>query len=299
MRVTFISARSEEVVQLASGVAGSRVRWRWKELGPMADIVVCGGSIIGLATAMLLARDGHRVTVLESDASPVPEAPAGAWEEWDRKGVPQFHQPHNVLSRVRQVLDEDLPGMTDALLDAGCVWVDPIASLPRFITDRAPRPGDERFRYVTGRRPVVEAVFARAADQHPNVTVRRGVAVVGLGTGASALTDVPHVDGVRLATGEELRCDLVVDAMGRRTKLAEWLDELGARPPHVESEDSGFVYYTRYFKGPEQPAMIGPPVALRHDLAAHPGWRQQHLGGYPVGCVGGHPPSTTSRSGAL
>jgi 2-polyprenyl-6-methoxyphenol hydroxylase-like FAD-dependent oxidoreductase len=164
------------------------------------------------------------------------------------------------LSRVRQVLDEDLPGMTDALLDAGCVWVDPIASLPRFITDRGPRPGDDRFRYVTGRRPVVEAVFARAADQHPNVTVRRGVAV-GLGTGTSALTGVPHADAVRLATGEELVCDLVVDAMGRRTKLAEWLDELGARPPHVESEDSGFVYYTRYFKGPEQPAMIGPPVA--------------------------------------
>jgi 2-polyprenyl-6-methoxyphenol hydroxylase-like FAD-dependent oxidoreductase len=81
--------------------------------------------------------------------------------------------------------------------------------------------------------------------------------VTGLG-GAAAAGRVPHVNRVRLANGGELRCDLVVDAMGRRTKLAEWVHQLGAAPPHVESEDCGFVYYSRYFKGPEQPAMIGP-----------------------------------------
>jgi 2-polyprenyl-6-methoxyphenol hydroxylase-like FAD-dependent oxidoreductase len=224
----------------------------------MAEIVVCGGSIIGLATAMLLARDGHEVTVFESDASPVPEVPAEAWDCWDRKGVAQFHQPHNLFSRVRQVLDDDLPGMTEALLDAGCVWVDPIATLPPFITDRTPRPGDDRFRFVTGRRPVVEAAFARAAEEHANVVVRRGDSVIGLGAGAPGAEGVPHADRVRLANGEERSCDLVVDATGRRTKLTEWLKELGAAAPYIESEDSGFVYYTRYFRGPEQPATIGP-----------------------------------------
>src|ERR1700738_3755664 len=121
----------------------------------MTDIVVCGGSVIGLATAMMLARDGYRVTGLEAAAAPSPEVPATAWDEWDRKGVAQFHQPHNLFSRVRQILDDDLPGMTNALLDAGCVWVNPIEPLPPFISDRAPRPGDDRFRFVTGRRPVV------------------------------------------------------------------------------------------------------------------------------------------------
>lgn len=32
------------------------------------------------------------------------------------------------------------------------------------------------------------------------------------------------------------------------------------RGPHVQAEDSGFVYYTQYFTGPSQPARLGPPL---------------------------------------
>jgi 2-polyprenyl-6-methoxyphenol hydroxylase-like FAD-dependent oxidoreductase len=225
----------------------------------VAHIVVCGGSIIGLSSAMLLARDGHLVTVLETDPAPVPELPADAWEGWDRKGVPQFHQPHHLFSRARQILDADLPGMTDGLLEAGCVWVDPLSSLPPRLTDKLSH--EDRLCFVTGRRPVMEAVFARAADRHPAVTVRRGVSVRGLLAEAGTTDGAPHVEGVKLDGGEELRGELVVDAMGRRTKLGRWLEALGGPPPQVESEDSGFVYYTRYFTGPEQPVVIGPAAA--------------------------------------
>ena len=45
----------------------------------MADIIVCGGSMIGLCTAMLVARDGHDVTVLERDAAEVPDSWEAAW----------------------------------------------------------------------------------------------------------------------------------------------------------------------------------------------------------------------------
>jgi 2-polyprenyl-6-methoxyphenol hydroxylase-like FAD-dependent oxidoreductase len=69
---------------------------------------------------------------------------------------------------------------------------------------------------------------------------------------------IPHVTGVRTSTGEELRADLVVDAMSRRSPSPKMLATLGARAPCEQAEDSGFTYYTRYFTGPSRPAMRGP-----------------------------------------
>jgi 2-polyprenyl-6-methoxyphenol hydroxylase-like FAD-dependent oxidoreductase len=224
----------------------------------MASIVVCGGSVIGLSTAMMLARDGHEVTVLEADPAPPPLPGDGAWRSWERKGVAQFHQPHNLFPRVREIADAELPGLTDALLAAGAVWVDYLETPPPTIPDRDPRPGDDRFRFVTGRRPVVESVVATRAANVPGVTIRRGVRVEALVAGADVLPGVPHVVGVRTAAGEELRADLVVDAMGRRTPTAGWLTDLGGRAPSEEAEDSGFVYYTRYLAGPDRPRRRAP-----------------------------------------
>lgn len=224
----------------------------------VGEIAICGGSVIGLATAMMLARDGHSVTVVESDPAQPPDDPVHAWDRWDRKGVAQFGQPHNLFSRFREVVDVDLPGVTDALLDAGCVWVNPIERLPPWITDTATRPGDERFPFVTGRRPTVEAAIARIANSEPGVTVHRGTAVAGLLIDEGGSASVPHINGVRLADGSDLLADLVIDATGRRTKLPEWLAAVGALSPMVESEDSGFVYHTRYYRGSAQPVPIGP-----------------------------------------
>jgi flavin-dependent dehydrogenase len=65
------------------------------------------------------------------------------------------------------------------------------------------------------------------------------------------------VAGVRTAAGEDIRADLVVDAMGRRSPAPAWLVQLGAREPYEEAEDSGFVYYTRYFRGRVRPSRVG------------------------------------------
>jgi 2-polyprenyl-6-methoxyphenol hydroxylase-like FAD-dependent oxidoreductase len=226
--------------------------------GAMATIVVCGAGPVGLGAAMLLAGDGHRVTVVERDAAP-PPAPPDAFGQWRRPGVGQFQQPHTLHPRARLILDQDLPGVVDRLTAAGCVWVDYLALIPPLVRDRSPREGDDRFRIVTGRRPTVEAVLAAAA-QDRGIDIRRGVSVAGLLTGPSVVDGAPHATGVRTSDGEDLDADLVVDAMGRRTKLAEWIEAAGGRPPHTEAEDCGFVYYSRYFRGPEVPAFVGPPV---------------------------------------
>jgi 2-polyprenyl-6-methoxyphenol hydroxylase-like FAD-dependent oxidoreductase len=225
----------------------------------MPRITVLGGGLCGLAAAMLLARDGHDVTVLERDAAPIPDRLEDAWETWDRDGVAQFRQPHFFQARGRQVLDSDLPDVRDALLAAGAYRFDVLSIMPPSIDDRVPRPGDERFTTITARRPILEWVFARAAEREPGVEIRRGVAVDALL--AKRMDGTPHVTGVRTAGGEQIEGHLVVDAMGRRSQLPRLLEAVGAGPVHEEAEDSGFIYYTRYYRasnGGGRPAYRAP-----------------------------------------
>jgi 2-polyprenyl-6-methoxyphenol hydroxylase-like FAD-dependent oxidoreductase len=207
---------------------------------------VLGGGVCGLATAMMLARDGHDVSVLERDPEPVPDAVDEAWTTWTRPGVVQFRQPHFLQARVRQVLDRELPDVRDALAAAGAALIDPLDRMPSVIAEHAGRAGDERFVSVTARRTTTEHVFASIAQSEPRVHVQRGVEVVGLTTRKNG--PAPQVTGVRTSSGEELASDLVVDAMGRSSKLPRWLRDVGINEVHEEAEDSGFLYYTRFFR---------------------------------------------------
>jgi flavin-dependent dehydrogenase len=109
-------------------------------------------------------------------------------------------------------------------------------------------------------RPVVESTIAAMAEAASGVTVRRGTKVGELFTGSLDLPGVPHIAGVRTTSGEEIRADLVVDAMGRRSSAPEWILNVGGRRPIEENEDCNFVYFSRYFSGPRRPSRMGPAV---------------------------------------
>src|SRR5215813_7809120 len=135
----------------------------------MAKITILGAGVCGLATAMLLGRDGHDVTVLERDPAPVPKSPGDAWEHWTRAGVAQFRQPHYILPLARHILDAELPDVRDALVAAGAFRFDSLTAAPPSLGHLERQPGDERFVTLTGRRPTLEMAVARAAEAERHV----------------------------------------------------------------------------------------------------------------------------------
>ncbi|GAA3620778.1 FAD-dependent oxidoreductase [Microlunatus ginsengisoli] len=256
----------------------------------MAEIVILGAGLTGLSAAMLLVRDGHRVTVLERD----PDGPDGdaerLWTGWRRRGVSQFTQLHLMLGRWAQTMAAELPEVLVELENRGGARLNVVHLFPSGMTGGV-RPGDERFELVTGRRPVVEGALAAVAARAEGVTIRRGCAVAGLL--AAHDSRVPHVTGVRTADGELIRADLVVDASGRRTAVPDLLTAVGARRPHEERDSAGFVYYTRHFRSADG----GLPALERPMLQFLPGYGVLTLpadnGTWGVGLV------TSSRDHAL
>ena len=225
------------------------------------DVLVLGGGICGLATAMMLARDGHEVTVLEKDPEDPPASLPDSFDEWERPGVNQFRLAHYTHARFRHTLDDNLPDVRDRLIEGGGLKFDILnAAMAPTITDRAPREGDERYWTLTARRPVLESAFAQAAGDEPGLKVVRGVEVTGLITGAEVIPGVPHVAGARTSDSGELRADVVIDAMGRKSQLMEWIPALGGRAPFEEAEDCGYIYYGRYFSSRDGslPEVRGP-----------------------------------------
>lgn len=223
---------------------------------------MAGGGMCGLAVAMMLADDGHEVVVLERDAQPPPPDPDGAYGDWERRGVGQFGLGHWLHARGTQILRDEVPEAYALLRDHGGLAF----NFMRYIAAATGLDvGDdlEPFDLLTGRRSTMEWALATAADRHPGVTVRRGVAIEGFTTGTAMRAGVPHVTGLRLADGDDVHGDLVIDATGRRSATPAWLADIGAPPPIEEAEDSGFAYYGRFYRSDDgsTPAILGPLLA--------------------------------------
>jgi 2-polyprenyl-6-methoxyphenol hydroxylase-like FAD-dependent oxidoreductase len=214
-------------------------------------VVVVGGGVAGLATALSLARAGHAVQVLERDATPLPPSPVEAFESWERSGAPQVWHSHAFLARLRNGLLARAPDVLEALHAHGANDLHFRDYLPPTVVDRTPAPGDDELTLFACRRITFEWVLRQRVLANPAVSWLGGAAVEGLVAARDTATGLPRVTGVRARVGDERRtidADLVVDASGRRSRLPRWLVEMGTPEVEKEEEECGIFYCSRFYR---------------------------------------------------
>ncbi|SOB85773.1 FAD-dependent oxidoreductase [Streptomyces sp. 1331.2] len=240
----------------------------------MARVAVIGAGISGLATAVMLGRRGHAVTVFEQETRQAGEDLNRDFHHWNRPRVPQAVQPHSFLAPVRSVLRAEAPDVYADLLALGAREYhdfDWFGEHPPY------RAGDEDLVTLRTRRIVLEAALTTAVRREPTVEVRRGCRVRALTfeEGRPARVTGVQVSGGETGHGQAgeqtHRADLVVDASGRRSPVPAWLVEAGCRPPVVESHRAGIAYLCRWYRlradGPRDPGQVQNGSAAAFALA--------------------------------
>jgi 2-polyprenyl-6-methoxyphenol hydroxylase-like FAD-dependent oxidoreductase len=204
--------------------------------------LVIGGSMAGLLAARVLSKHFRRVTVVERDLLPDGHA--------QRKGVPQGLHAHALLPRGYMIMARLFPGLTEELISSGAIAADVPAESRRY------QRGGYRVRFETGRkgllmsRPFLEKYIRRRVRAIPNVTVLEEHYVTNLLSGEAGV----RVSGVSIkrrvkdADTRTLDADLVVDASGRGSRSAAWLEEIGYERPPEERIEIGVSYTTRIYR---------------------------------------------------
>ncbi|MGW2013777.1 NAD(P)/FAD-dependent oxidoreductase [Streptomyces sp. NPDC001927] len=206
------------------------------------DVVIGGAGLAGSAAAVLLARRGARVALLE------------------RRSDPEAYKvlcTHSISANAYPVLEEI--GLVPALEKAGALhndarwytrwgWIEP-----------RPAPGGPELPYAYNiRRSVLDPLIRSQAAQTPGVDLLLGHRVAGL------VTEAGRTVGVRASTpqGErEIRARLVVGADGKDSAVAKY-----AGVATRQYENARFAYLAHYRDLPLRDG-IGHVWFLEPDMA--------------------------------
>jgi flavin-dependent dehydrogenase len=187
------------------------------------DVVIAGARCAGAATAMLLARQGARVLLLDRSRYGTDTLSTHALM---RGGVRQLHR-WGLLPRVIAAGTPVVRSTTFHLPDG----VSTVDIKPKHGVDGLYAP----------RRTVLDAILVDAA-RSAGADVRFGASVTGLRRDRTGR--VTGITGRSGAARLEAGADLVVGADGRSSAVARYA---GAGAAHVAPASSGVIY--RYFRG--------------------------------------------------
>jgi len=218
---------------------------------------VLGGSIAGLLAARVLADHAERVVVIERDAVGAATGP--------RLGVPQRSHLHALVPAGREWLERWLPGFTRDMRDGGAVFTSPGQNAS--YQDGRPRLPAAHYILQASRTFLEDGIRARVLAL-PNVSMlhaqTEGLEYQG-----------KEVRGVRYRSGDGSRAllpaDFVVDAMGRASRLPDWLAEDGFDRPVLERLAAPINYSTALFKRTGRAEELPTTLVAAHYGPPYPG----------------------------
>lgn len=193
--------------------------------------VVIGAGFAGLATAAGLSRQFSQVTLLDRDhiSNPKHQPDDETSEDWQhyydgeikrRKGVSQYKQPHIMLQKGLQLIEQQFPGYMQELSNAGALPIDHLRDITFSDWGREMTPGQKHdstdFRALAGSRHLYETVLRKFVLDVSNLKVEQDAAVDGL----QFDTVKNRITGVHLKTGSTVEADLVVDASGKGSNIS-------------------------------------------------------------------------------
>lgn len=201
----------------------------------MDTAVVLGGSVAGLLAARVLSDYATSVIIVERDDPRISAEP--------RPGVPQGAQVHLLLPGGLIQIERWFPGFTEQAVAAGARPVPP--AMRRFYVDGVPlgHRGSQTTT-LSATRPFFEAQIRRHTLALPNVKTITARAT-GLDFSVYAVTGVRYEsDGESGHQG----ADFIVDAMGRSSRLAQWLVQAGWQYPSLQRMKVQINYATALFR---------------------------------------------------
>ncbi|MGG3308867.1 FAD dependent oxidoreductase [Paenibacillus lautus] len=206
--------------------------------------LILGGGIAGLFTATVLSKHYDEVIVTDRD-----EFPAGPK---NRAGTPQAYHPHRFLERGKMIVERWFPGITEELLQQGAHsrGLKSVKMTNRYGTLEMP---DEPNAGCS--RSLLEWTLRSRVAKLPNVTLLPKLTAQQLLFDAdkNAVTGVVFRDrSVKEPALLHMNADIVVDASGRGSKLADWLQNLGYAIPKAERLHISLGYSTRLYRVAEE-----------------------------------------------
>ncbi|HEY0574620.1 MAG TPA: NAD(P)-binding protein [Pseudonocardia sp.] len=221
----------------------------------LGTAVVLGGGIAGLLAARVLADHAVSVVIIERDET----------GDEARPGVPQGMQVHMLLPGGRAQIERWFPGFTVQAVAEGAV-LSGTAELAAF-SDNARHVRVEAGPHLLGSsRPFLESQIRRRTLALPNVAQVTGRAT-GLALDTAAVTGVHYLAD---DTAHTQPADLVVDAMGRASKLSDWLEQAGWQRPDLRRVTTKVNYATGRFVGNGKP-VIATAIARFSPRSPTPG----------------------------